>query len=391
MNNETTTGVADKTAAPIDAKALKINIKPKPEETVTPTPSDNAGETGKLESCNAQRNPLEDHSLIGEGNKLAEQAQQQVPLLGDLCLKGQTSIWYAAPNTGKTLLALSLTMKAISDRRIEGNKVFYINADDSASGMAQKTRLLDDLGVHTLTPGFKKFTAKKLTEAMRLMANNGTAKGTLIIIDTVKKFFDLMSKKESKEFGDLTRQISLKGGTVLGLAHTNKNLNAKGKPVHAGTSDLMEDFDTIYMLECLNGAKKHEKFIKATNEKRRGDNVEETHFKFSSEFGLSYEQRLLSVIESDPEFGDIEVQIDMQEQDIIDNIRAAIKHKNDKKMKIVATVNKATKASRNTILDVLVKHSGPNPEEHLWDFDVRGRGAHVYSLHEKPEAEPAEG
>ena len=69
-------------------------------------------------------------------------------------------------------------------------------------------------------------------------------------------------------FGDRTgtcvREVS-----ATDAAHTNKNRAASGKLIHAGTSDLVEDFDSVHMLEAIDGvAGKAEKLIKVQASKR---------------------------------------------------------------------------------------------------------------------------
>ena len=337
-------------------------------------------------------NALLRFSLAGEGNALRSEAQQQVPLLANLVLFGQTTVWYGQPNTGKTLLALSLILKAVSDKRIEGSKVFYVNADDSASGMAQKATILDDVGGHTLSPGYKGFTLSALAPAMAEMAKDGSAKGSFIVIDTLKKVADLMSKKECAEFGKVARLFSMHGGTVLGLAHTNKNRSASGRLVHAGTSDILEDFDCAFMLEDRTPeGEKGSKYVGFHALKRRGDNDETACFRHSHESELTYEQRLLSVEEADPEFGSKEEVRSLTEADLVETIKAAISHGTNTKMQIAATVSRATKASRREALDALEKHTGPDTATHLWDYERKARGAHVFFLHPAPEPVDEEG
>ena len=327
-------------------------------------------------------NALLRYSLAGEGNSLREKAQQQLPLLANIVLLGQTTVWYGPPNTGKTLLALSLLLKAITDRRVDGGKVFYVNADDSASGMAAKATILDDVGVHTLSPGYKGFTLSALAPAMAQMAQDGSAGGSVVLVDTLKKAADLMNKKESAEFGRVARNFSMHGGTVLGLAHTNKNRNGAGRLVHAGTSDILEDFDCAYMLEEREAAgPKAIRYVGFHALKRRGDNDEAACFGYSVEKGLSYEQRLLSVEETDPEFGSVEESRKRSEAEILEAIRLAISNGTDKKMEIAGLVSKATKVSRRAALDALEANTGSDPTVHLWDFTRKARGAHVYYLH----------
>lgn len=333
-------------------------------------------------------NALLRYSLAGEGNALQEAAQKQLPLLANVTLFGQTTVWYGQPGTGKTLLALSLILKAITDGRIEGSQVFYVNADDSASGMAAKATILDDVGAHTLSPGHKGFSLSALLAAMNEMAEDGTAKGAFIVIDTLKKVADLMSKKECAEFGKVARMFSMKGGTLLGLAHTNKNRSTAGRLIYAGTSDILEDFDCAYMLEDRSPeGKKENRYVGFHALKRRGDNDEQACFSFSKEEQLSYVHLISSVEENDPEWGSPTEVRSHAEEVLIDNIKPAITHGTPTKMQIAASVSKATKASRRAVLDVLEKHTGPDPAEHFWDFERKARGAHVYFLH----PEPAEG
>lgn len=59
------------------------------------------------------RTPLSAFSLRGQATKFEEKMVSAVPVLGDLCLAGQSTVWYAAPNAGKTLIALRLLFDAI--------------------------------------------------------------------------------------------------------------------------------------------------------------------------------------------------------------------------------------------------------------------------------------
>jgi hypothetical protein len=82
-------------------------------------------------------------------------ATESKPLLGDRCLSGQATVFYAAPNVGKTLVTLRLVSDAVANGRINPGNIYYVNADDSSAGFATKMRLMNDLGVHTLAPGLK--------------------------------------------------------------------------------------------------------------------------------------------------------------------------------------------------------------------------------------------
>lgn len=323
-------------------------------------------------------------SLSGMGNTLSEKAVALKPLLGDLVLQGETAVWYARPNTGKTLIALSLMLEAVHEKRIEGSKVYYLNADDTGSGLAAKLQVLDDFGIHCLAPGHKGFRLSALVPAMLAMAETGEAHGTLLVIDTLKKVADLMNKKECREFGQAARAFSMAGGTLLGLAHTNKNRSSAEKLVYAGTTDILEDFDSAYLLDAVE-EKGGERIVRFDCLKTRGNDAGTIHYAYSAEGGLTYQERLTSVARTDPEYGDTGPEGFASEDTIRQSIKAAIYHGHTKKMALVATVSKACRVSRRTVLKTLEQGTGSDPSSHLWNFERRERGAHLFYLHPKAE------
>lgn len=326
-------------------------------------------------------NPLARFSLSGQGNALADSAAKPEPILGKLCLRGEVSVWYAPPNTGKTLIVLSLVTEAVAAGVLQADQVFYINADDSASGLAAKVQIADDFGIHCLAPGQQGFNLQQLVPAMREMAQSGTAKGTLVIIDTLKKVADLMSKAECREFGQCAREFSMAGGTLIGLAHTNKSRGANQKLIHAGTSDILEDFDSGYLLDTVEKeSSRTQRVVRFECVKSRGPNAPEAYYRFSTEQGLSYANRLVTVQETDPTYGMNEPDEDGPEALIIEAIRRSIGHGIDTKMAIAAEVQNRVNISRRKVLRVLEDYTGDSPEQHHWNYELRERGAHRFYL-----------
>ena len=262
-------------------------------------------------------NPLKRFSLSGQGNSLTENAVKQEPLLGDICLKGEITVWYAPPNTGKTLIALALMTDAVTNKRIQPDDVFYVNADDSQAGIASKVKVLDDFGIHTLVPRREGFELKELLPAMDAMVAEGIAGGKLIVVDTVKKFTDIMNKQMMRTFGLKVRPFTMAGGTVLLLAHTNKKRSLGGQLVHAGTNDLLEDADSAYMLDQTSGrAASGERIIQFACIKNRGPNLEEVYYRYDAKPELDYLQRLLSV-QLEDEYGADRFKQDSPEEAIV--------------------------------------------------------------------------
>ena len=66
-----------------------------------------------------KQSPLAKYSLIGQGAKYADLALAATPLLGEVCFRGEATVWYAKHNTGKTLLFLHMgtSNNAVSGRR----------------------------------------------------------------------------------------------------------------------------------------------------------------------------------------------------------------------------------------------------------------------------------
>ncbi|ARU16572.1 hypothetical protein A9D14_10745 [Croceicoccus marinus] len=319
------------------------------------------------------------------GNTLAENAEAAEPLLGKLSLRGEVSVWYAPPNTGKTLIILALIVEAVTAGRIEGGDVFYINADDSAHGLAAKVQVADDFGINFLAPGQQRFELNRLVPAMQQMAKDDTAKGKLVVVDTLKKVADLMNKSECREFGKAARAFSLAGGTFVGLAHTNKARSPSQKLIYAGTTDVLEDFDSAFLIDpdgCDSSM--NQKIVRFECIKSRGPNAQHAFYRYSTEKDLAYPDRLSTVEQTDPVYGMNEPDEDGPNHLIRAAIATVIREGIRTKMRIAAEVQRRTNISRKKVLDIIKANSGPDPEVHLWHYKRVEHGAHQYELHKLP-------
>ncbi len=329
-------------------------------------------------------NPLASRSLRGSAEEFERRAADTKPLLGDVCMAGQATILYAPPNAGKTLISLRLTVDAVADGRIAANDVYYVNADDGSRGLAEKLRIMDDLGAHTLVPGFNGFAARDLIELLRAAASRDAAAGSLVIIDTLKKFTDLMDKKHSRDFGDACRQYVMRSGSVVALAHTTKSPNADGSLRYGGTTDFVEDFDAAYVITPLKAeADAGEKVVQFDLQKRRGDNPDTVGYAYAAEPGVSYDQRLASVRPVDPTQLDAFRRLSQRVDDgvIVDAIRERIKAGGGEgKMVLARAAGKLCGASERAAIAVLERYTGTDRGEHLWAFVTGERGVRRYGL-----------
>lgn len=327
--------------------------------------------------------PFRKFSIAGEAAKYEAMAQAATPLLGDVCLKGEATVWYAKHNVGKTLLVFHLLFQAIEEGRIEPSNVYIINADDSSSGTAIKLGLLDEFGVHMLVPGQKGFEIDKLKTVMLEATRDGTARGLFIVLDTLKKFVDLMHKQHSAGFANIVRPFVAAGGTVLGLAHVNKRPNDRGKSIYSGTSDILNDFDAGYIIdEIPSTGNPGEKFIEFTQEKARGGGVQSVSYAYSVEDGISYEQRLSSVRKVDPDEIDGLKRVEQKWSDteIIDVVTAQITKGVVKKMALCHATAEQAGVSRNAAMKVIERYTGDDPAMHRWSFKREAHNAQVYCL-----------
>jgi hypothetical protein len=180
---------------------------------------------------------------------------------------------------------------------MNGSDIYYVNADDSYRGLVTKLEICEEAGVQMIAPGENGFEIKHLAEYMLLMVRDDTARGKVIILDTLKKVADLMDKKSSSEFMTTARLFAQNGGSMILLAHTNKKRDGDNKLIFAGTSDVVDDCDCAYVLddddsaEGLNGRKT----VKFENIKARGDVLRKLSVQYQVAQGQSYRQLLDSV------------------------------------------------------------------------------------------------
>lgn len=329
-----------------------------------------------------KKNPLLRFTLKGQAAKLEEMAIEQKPLLGSFCLTGQGTVLCAPPNAGKTLITLAMLIEAIEAGRIAGSDVFYVDADDTTQGVADKVRVLDEYGVHVVAEGYQGFKARLLTPAIEEMIRDETAHGKLIILDTFKKFTQPMSKSETSGFTEVIRRFVLAGGALLALAHTNKHTDANGKNVFAGVSDIIDDLDCAYVIDVQDG-RDGNRIAQLTNKKRRGNVPDKLAYAYSPDPELTYIQRLTSVHETDGYDGGADDVLDYKTPDneILQSLALTIHHGGESgKMEIVRSVAAQDKVSKRRALKLLERYVGDDPDKHYWRYVVRARGIHVFEL-----------
>ena len=316
---------------------------------------------------------LAQYSLRGMSSQFEKEMQEQVSILGDIALLGQWTVVYAPPNSGKTLLLLYQIIEGIKARKINPDHLYYINADDNHTGLTNKVKLAEQHGFHMLAPGYRGFRAADFQDLIEKLCRQGLAKNTIIVLDTLKKFTDLMDKRIASDFGSRIREFVTKGGTLIGLAHVNKRRDPDGKPIYAGTSDIVDDTDCAYTLDTLS-EENHIRTVEFENIKSRGMVAKRAAYRYSIVENLSYNDLLASVEAVDQGQADklrgVAASAGDTEQSIISAITDMLARGDTAKGQVIEKAASQAGASRRHVERVLDNYTGSDPEEHKWNFSI---------------------
>ena len=327
---------------------------------------------------------LRNYSSTGRSQEMEKKMLDDKFVLKDIALLGDWTMIYAGPGTGKTLIVLWLLREAIEAGDIDGCDVFYANCDDNYRGGTEKLKIAEQCGFEMLLPNELGFDASILMKTLKDMTQQGGAIGTVLILDTIKKFTDLMSKQESTAFGKLARAYVMAGGTLIALGHVGKHKNIDGKSVYAGTSDLRDDADCCYIIEHIDKEPTWEGDVHTVvfeNNKARGDVKDQVTFKYVKQAKAGYMNLFNSVTRVSDEnasFVTGEARARAEERadaDVIQEISDAIRNGAGSK----SAIQDAVSYSRRRVDEVLETYAG-----RLWNKTVGGHNKFIFKLNEAP-------
>jgi hypothetical protein len=232
-------------------------------------------------------------SSTGKSEEMRKRMADDKFIIEGLAINGQNTAIYGPPNAGKTLIVMHGLTEAVKDGVIKGSNIIYVNADDHGRGAVDKIALCEPHNIQMLIPNENGFESRFLLPLMCAMIKKDEARETIIVLDTAKKFMDLMDKKDSSKFGTLAREFSQAGGSVIVLAHTNKRRD-NGELVYGGTSDVVDDFDCMYIFDTV-GVQDGIHTIEAKNKKARGDVASTLSYQYTRVKGQTYAELLGTV------------------------------------------------------------------------------------------------
>ena len=330
------------------------------------------------------------YSLTINRDEVAKTAVEQDFIVGRIALSGQLTLINGPSNIGKSAIVNALIGQGVGEGRIDPEKCFVLDFDTDANGLLEKIDFASQHGFHVLSDHYLGFSALKFLEEMDNIVRSDQAMGVVLVLDTVKQHTSVMSKEQSAAFASKLRRYSKAGASVVALGHTNKNLNADGKPVHAGTTDLVEQFDACYLLYEIGVDRQLKtRTVMFDNFKARGPVAKQACYRYSIAEGLTYQELLDSVVAvEDTEVSEMQ-RGSQQRADapVIDAIANCIVAGVVAKMELIASAVERSGASRRAVQAVLERYSGQDPRLHRWSFRVYPRGEKRFAL--LPQAEPA--
>jgi archaellum biogenesis ATPase FlaH len=336
-----------------------------------------------------QKQPLDfsKFSLKGQAAAMRAKMLEDKFVMNRIAIMGQATVIYAKPNTGKTLLTIYLLIRAISTGLIRGENIFYINADDTFSGLVHKLELAEKYGFHMMAPGFNEFDSRQFLNYLAALTKQGEATGKVIILDTLKKFTNLMDKQLATGFMTIGRQFVTAGGTLILLAHTNKNRDADNKVVFGGTSDIVDDVDCAFTLDEVEIDEiAKTKSVVFENIKNRGNVAREVGFTYSITEEQSYHRLLDSVKELDEKDRAAAIKAKAiadkleNNSDAIQAIIEAIEAGATLKTELVRLAAANSGITKPRLNKVLIEHCGFSYDEgHRWRHSKGDKNCHTYS------------
>jgi len=167
-------------------------------------------------------------------------------IIKNLVIETHMTAICAEPNGGKTAIAWHLAPQMVK----KGYQVWYINCDIGAADAVPMSMEARETGVRLLLPDMKvgKSVADVVEVLERLNATQPSLAKVVFILDTLKKFTDMINKANAKRFLQLLRSMTGKGATVISLCHTNKYKDVEGKPIFEGVGDIRSDHDELIYL-----------------------------------------------------------------------------------------------------------------------------------------------
>ena len=149
----------------------------------------------------------------------------------------------------------------------------------------------DGYSLNAAIEGSSEEDCVRLIEAL---SNDSDLSAVVVFLDTLKKFVDVISKHEAKRLYKKLRAITVSGGTVVALGHTNKYRDSDGQLIYEGTGDLKSDVD---IMMYLYPTKESDHLVVSTEFEKERARVKPHTFSINEDRIVSLEGEYLNVRE----------------------------------------------------------------------------------------------
>lgn len=268
-------------------------------------PNDFKDDPAYVERIVPEPSALERLKKLSATNRITEMEanlENDIYIFEDLALSGQITLFYGWPGTGKTIFFLYFILEAIKAKRIVGEDVFYFNSDDGYQGLFTKVKLAKKFGIYMISHHEAGVSTKQLCDMLVDISMDDAAKGKIVILDTLKKFADMMNKGSQANLFEVLRSFVTKGGSVVIAGHANKHKDAEGNLVYEGTSDTKNDVDCVYAMYRTTDPQDENQIVEFRREKDRGKVIPRVSYRYQKPQGGHY----LEMLESIERMGDEE-------------------------------------------------------------------------------------
>lgn len=175
-------------------------------------------------------------------------------------------VWAAPGGSGKSMIA----RRAAADMSRDGLKVLYFMEDAGATDFKHLQRHAVTHGYTLLNSTAGNRSPDDIFKMIRtLSTSSARLEGYVLVLDTMKKFLDVMGKAGAREFFKVLRAITALGGTVILLGHTNKHKDLEGKLIFEGVGDIRNDIDELFYIDAVDDAQTGDRLATMSPDKVR--------------------------------------------------------------------------------------------------------------------------
>jgi hypothetical protein len=264
-------------------------------------------------------------------------------LIPNMIVRGHLAAYIAPGNGGKTTIFTYLAGLLAS----KGLEVFYINVDGSPGDLKRQQQHAVSYGYSVIAPDAR--AGGSIDAVIKLLrdfaSSDADLSNTVFILDTLKKFVNVIEKREARGYYQLMRSLTVRGSTICLLGHSNKYRDKDNQQIFEGTADLRNDVDELIYFDIFMNEK--DRTLEITT---RPDKVRAEFFPKSYVIHLDESRRV-----TEPEA--VITVMEKAERGLLEQLVQALSRGHRSQKDIISDVRQTTAHSDKKIREVLIKHA----------------------------------